>query len=1288
MNSLVHYPSFVDPCQIRTLVVPIGRWKWDDCELALENLKRFNEIRLLDITPLDSPLFNPQGFPQGRLFFQFNSLGHTDETDLFLCDFEPFRKQFVVIGLVNDDSDPVKNMEILREKYATTISHSLIYFNSKNVSEKLDDRDPRVFHIKSFNEMEKRLETIICDIGRSFLLSLNHYYSSYKHVTLRSPGIIGGNSIMKMNLTKYGDDVLSGKNSLRNTSSNAAASQSANSKRLSSFELTTNSIKKSASIKLASTLSTSDSRAQQRARGRQLKILGNFQLLAGKYLDALNSFTEAAELLHKIRDLLWLGSALDGVAISFLLLSYLQISFCIPEIVNKLCPVEISSPEEKSVNDTTPKATTPRTSTTVTPMHMKSPRNSIVANVNPTMLELEVDKVNLPKLIQLISNKILYYYELSVSHNSEYAPQVVYCNLLLRILTFMVSARSATSTLSTKVLQSIINPQSSTTEPLPADDFTNTHALEVYRFSNRLFELDLAGMSIEAQIGVYNTLANVYHLLGYNRKKGFALLLLLQTLLQDKKTKSFKWHPAYRELLKGIMHLYKIDSNTEPLAHNEDDNWLKIQKKVICLCRDVAEKVGDFSLCAKMALLLISKHTFCLTTDNQESILKDYILPSIKQGEILQYWDPCILRSVELRRLETNDPTNPDSEFPRERSILDDQKLKSVAKPHMLDTHEVFNPFKHLTLEDDTSNNATNKSDDAAGISTSTIFHKFILGDNIELACNLQNPFDFEVIVTKIELTERSREFCQLGQNTVTEFSPFILKPRSMTTLSFPLILQKSTSSESHILEALDISVFNLPLQEFKIIFDDTKSESGMHRYTYNAIDMKIIPEQPHLELINDSSAAENCVMVLDGTTTRLPLRLNNKSLGCEVDYIKFSTITNIEKELKPDYWRKLSPDKLYNFELGLRALKQSCIKIIDQPTGLKPNEGVNFAVDLDVMSVPLNFNKFDLIIEYGMKGSSEKLMYVKELKVTYDVTVRKAIEVPSLDVIPISETFKQDVGADVDWAAYLQKQLTKDKNLRVNDFALVLVDFRNSWIDGITLQAEFDDFSGKSYMVETEHTLRIIIPVRKIANTNNVLSEKPIPTVVTNRQFIRTNLTDEQIMDVRERFWCREYILDRLKCKWHFSHDKNVGGLVDARKFLDVFDNNIVAALYEGKFPYHINVNLDKESLKVGEHLKATVNVSPVKDNSTLGELPSIILLNVLIFDNRTSKLLSKSNRRILYNGLSCKSISGGTATETTFDFLPIETGQYQICACLSRSDDRDTVIQLDHSIVIFNVL
>lgn len=51
--------STIEPSKVRTLVVPIGKWRRNTFLETVKELEAHNEIRLVDVTPVSDCTFNP-----------------------------------------------------------------------------------------------------------------------------------------------------------------------------------------------------------------------------------------------------------------------------------------------------------------------------------------------------------------------------------------------------------------------------------------------------------------------------------------------------------------------------------------------------------------------------------------------------------------------------------------------------------------------------------------------------------------------------------------------------------------------------------------------------------------------------------------------------------------------------------------------------------------------------------------------------------------------------------------------------------------------------------------------------------------------------------------------------------------------------------------------------------------------------------------------------------------------------------------------------------------------------
>ncbi|CCE63298.1 hypothetical protein TPHA_0E02060 [Tetrapisispora phaffii CBS 4417] len=1275
MNNFGTYSGFVDPAKVHVLVVPIGNWEREDFKSSIDIMKKYNELRLLDISPIDSLLFTPQGFPNGRIFLNYKTSTFTNEADLFLYDFEPFRKIFIVIGLVNDDSDPLDNYKKLKELYPDIISHNLMYTNTDRtdlketlVGDKKNDEDigSKLFLCNLANNVEhnNNIQTVICDIAKNFLKSLDHYYSSYKHVTLRSPGAIGGSKILKTTLSP---SLLNSGTSKSSQTSKA----SSHSKRLSTFEMTSN-IKRSASLQLARSLATSDNKAQQKSQGRQLKILGNFQLLSGRYSDALNSFTEAIILLHVVRDYLWLGSALDGIAICFLLLKYLDISFKIPSVITELCPIEKLEPTNESVTNLLRKSTSSQS-------NVLSPRNSINSSVPP--LEILNSEIILPYLIKSISDKALYYYDSSLAHNSEYVPQNVYCELLLKTTTFMVVCKNDIE-ISKFSMKKIINYNYSeigiidrTSEKIV---FANE---EIYYFISNIFELQVKDMEMYSQKDIYFTLAEIYGALGYYKKKTFVLRLLLVALAatSDKGI----WQPSYHALLLKMVDLYNISSiNPESsIVDASKTTWVTFQKKALILLIKVADKVHDKECLATFSLLLFTRFSHLMTQNEQKMHLLTYIQPLVTNSYISNYWDPFLLRDLTLE-IDNNASAEVEQ---RLLSLKDNVMSSELAELSLsngdLEEKKVFNPFKIRTLSNLTSTSEVK-------VQKPKIAQ---VGDNAFLKVKLQNPFKFEVYVTSFEMKEETKKYIKLDNDSVDANHPLIIQPESFIEISFPVSFISQTSSHNLVIDSLLISVFDMKPTPFNVIKKDSQlhckeDNSNSIRGCKSSFEVQILPELPELEIKKTSKMINNQWMILEGSSDFFKLEIGNRSLRSNIDYISLSYRTNIEASIKSNYWKNMKKDDLFDYETRLEWLKNDLIKFYYYPASLLANEKSEIKFEVNSGLEFLEFLKFDIDIEYGMKSDDGQWLYIKTISIPHQLTIKKSIEIPGIDMMQLTDTFS-DATYTVDWISYINEQLKRDRTSKITDYIILLLDVRNSWVDAAEVNFSFESYSSTPFIIESGHTSRVIIPIKKLGVKKHLFSNKPVPKVHKWRQFIQTGMTEDEKIRMREKFWCREYILENLKCDWVLQNG-TYSGDVKFRPYIEKFSDSFMSLFYNESLEYNIDMSIDTKDINnmtAGQPFDLIVLLKRSKFSQN--DSQESFRMNYMIYDINGNRHTLVADNRILSNGNMYTIFHIINSLECKLNFIPIESGKYLIEVNLCPSETSDQNIKLASQSISFEI-
>ncbi|CAM9011183.1 unnamed protein product [Wickerhamomyces anomalus] len=379
----------------------------------------------------------------------------------FLHDFEPFRKTFVVIGITDDPNCSNDDIIKLSKLYKSSITHTAIVFSSKSENESNGG--------KIFYQSKTNIETILCDITRNFLNDLAAYLSSFQHITLRSPGTIGSNDRIKTMETKK--------------------------KRISSGSSLSLSLGDSSNPKLS--LSSSTERRQSKVKGRQLKILGNLYLLAGKYNNALKEFNDAVPLLRTCSDYLWLGSTLEGIGVCLVMLTFLGVPYQMPSSLNSVLHTTLTIPTPSS----TPAST---------------PRNSMAINGNSATPSSDISRFSTPELIHHLTVKVLYYYEISQNDHEDYVPQLVYCESILRFVKFMCVVNIGGG-FNNSTIDHIVRGK----KFYPKLQNSLFDKMDILKFSNKILTVQLKDMDILSQAKIYSSLASIYGDLNLLRKEKF-----------------------------------------------------------------------------------------------------------------------------------------------------------------------------------------------------------------------------------------------------------------------------------------------------------------------------------------------------------------------------------------------------------------------------------------------------------------------------------------------------------------------------------------------------------------------------------------------------------------------------------------------------------------------------------------------------------------------------------------------------------------------------------------------
>lgn len=578
--------GFVSPAMVRTLLVPVSTLNRSDFLRHRACFEGIKDVRPVDLTS-NPGIFNPQAYPQGRIFHAF--VTRDEDLDSFLLhDFEPFRKTSIVIGIgqwdkdINDDI--IRSMKNdLAKEYNSAIFTAVIIFNCpQNTSTKVAD-------VYTVNVKSNDLETIICDITSRFLTNFSRYASAYEHTTLRSPGNLVGSP------SKTAPHSLLEKQRKRLTNS---------------FE--------------------TDKAKQNQDKGRKLKLLANFYLMVGNYKQALNYFSDAINLLSTSNDHIWLASAFDGLSVCLFLLAYVDVPFQLPTFLTNIID-NFKYIDLKKLSFTL----SPRPSFQVS--RSATPRSSIV---NLSLPEVPLSTV--AEYIFKLSKLSFYHYQAALNEDREYAPQVVVTENGVRnaLLFVMIATEGA---LTKELMTSLIYDQAS------LDRKAIKHSIDLEHFNllvSEVGKLDFNKLSPLSKLKSYSILIRLYIMIDMPRKaclmiNGFIGIINSHenyTIVNDFNSKELDY------ILKFYITNYGIRLTRDVEMYEPNVLQLKAIYQIVEFCSKISFSEGFI----KYASTMLRDFYPLLIEDDQVSLYEEIKLTMNDIGKSPQFWDDDFLISFEF----------------------------------------------------------------------------------------------------------------------------------------------------------------------------------------------------------------------------------------------------------------------------------------------------------------------------------------------------------------------------------------------------------------------------------------------------------------------------------------------------------------------------------------------------------------------------------------------------------------------------------------------------------------
>lgn len=905
-----------------------------------------------------------------------------------------------------------------------------------------------------------------------------------------------------------------------------------------------------------------------RQKGRMLKYLAGMYLITGRWQDALRDFTEAAIALKGSHDHLWYGSALEGIGICLVLLSFLEVPVSIP-------PIALSSSHQPHTPDSSTDVLSPTSSHT----------SNNVLSAPPPMFEF------LPEL----TNNILTSFARSQSSPEEGIPQIIYCETILRLANLLSITRMAGGW-NPASLSAIVRGTSVIKNITP--DSPSVYAISSW--CSKAYGTDLRNMPVIAQASIYCGIAAIYSNIGLVRKRTFILReLLVSVAPKIMKTRanlaaSNGVHSNSVSMDKQVMSLLGESSSniTEMLdtlsrvygageLTSVGFGWGELRVSFLKLSLSLCESLMDFVGIVHYAGLLLSTSADVLSSDDQLRLSGTIFRAidsarTVGQGHVVSsYWDPNLLRDIKMVQTNT--------------SILPQLTSKTTSTSGDVFIH---NPFSNKRASADPQGSQNSKTD-------------FILvqSERVECSIKLQNPFAFELhiyeltlLTENVEVKANARDI-YIPARTIHEVSlPVVpLGVGNLRILGCRVHVAGCEPRDFHLVSKLDL------LQNEKIKKIGAESAAGNNAEERDLasvkrnVDLNVISAQPVM-VLNNLSLHQSWIMLLEGERQVFSFTVANIS-DVDINHftLKFSDSTTqpLQNALSN---KELPLNEIYEVEYFLFNRKALNWEKPDDDDGLIPRHKTK-SYEIGILG---KRGMTDGVIQ--IKYSSEKDVvpgrqhWSRMLSIPINVTVNSSIELGGCDMIPLQhdQCFTDDE-TNPALATYLAGLKAKGV---LSDYCLLVIDLRNAWSQSIETSlwsspdpdadVEKDRFTVTT-VINAGRTTRLLVPVKRVHFSAEDL-EKPIPNLSKRQFIVDSQSSPEQIRAVRETFWYRESLLKMLGGSWKVANGVERSGILELRG-IRLSKKMINVLRFES---VHINMSATSETQEI------STNTSKGTDSTT----------------------------------------------------------------------------------------
>ena len=514
------------------------------------------------------------------------------------------------------------------------------------------------------------------------------------------------------------------------------------------------------------------------------------------------------------------------------------------------------------------------------------------------------------------------------------------------------------------------------------------------------------------------------------------------------------------------------------------------------------------------------------------------------------YWDEFLVRGIEV--VETNQSRALMSHAKSELEVVETIEAKKEKNPF------IYNPFL--------------KKSSAAAESL------LVAQEEAFFRVTLQNLYDFDIVVERIELLSDGLPFECSPENTV--IGPYRIHtillsgtPQAAGSMSIVGCTVKVNGCRERMFPTFtepwawkpDIKGRHFRLAQksrpSSTASDPVKSNIPFSKGpTATALTLRVTGPQPNISL-KSISLPQSAIMLLDGETRTFTATFQNTSQTVPMDLLLLSFNDSTASQLQAALVKKdISPVELYELELASAHKQSFRWHRRDQDRDLVIKPGGEAAFEIEVLGKP-QLTHGTIQVDYGYLGipktDIEDRFYTRQLIVPLTITVNASISLVRNEIVSLPSAYarrNEQAATDQEGAPFETRHPDAnpapsslhhdDSQAPTSPECLLLLDLRNSWPNTLTVSIDLlpsntptrpntpTKTHSRTIQPGTTHRVPIFLPRLHLPNAHD-----PIPSLNprTARQFVvsATHITPDAERAMREAFWYREAVLSRLRATW-----------------------------------------------------------------------------------------------------------------------------------------------------------